>query len=576
MCFETSHKYDGIVEMKNKESDAAISAALYSCKSMATAIKAVQYPQWTILGVTFQHSMPIRSVADELVGHYLRTHEAIHRILHIPSFRREYEQYWVNPQSTSTVSLMKILLVMSIGTCFYQGADFEAHKTQAIHWIYTAQSWLASPKEKSRLHTAAIQVECLLHLARSIYNIGADILWNHTGGVLRTAMSMGFHRDPKHLKRYTVLHGEVRRRLWATILEFNIQVCLDSGMPLMISMDDFDTEPPSNINDDEIDESMNTQPASHTANTFTQSSLQVALLDTFTARLEIANHVNKYQNEHSYEEVIRLDKQLSRKFKENHTFCAKAAQDSPAKFRPTTLHCKILDLKIQGYLLVLHRPFAMKARNDPRFYYSHKIYLDTAMGVHSVPSTIVVTPDSNGNEYMDDYTRFRLISGGFIKDIMIHSILIIYQEMIKPLEEDFPEFFQENKSTREPYLRILQAVTDLSLKRLEAGETAVKTHLMYSIAFAHINALKQGTSAEEAMIEAAKSSLSQAKDILRQRMLSMPTVVDGQFEDGVGGMSDLAGGEMDFSMQDWGTEFEPSGPWLFSGWPLDNLRGSTF
>ncbi|KAF4634411.1 hypothetical protein G7Y89_g3707 [Cudoniella acicularis] len=559
MCFEINlddddnpNDNDGM-KLKNKEADAAINSAFDSCKMMARAIKATQTPQWTMWGVSFQHSMPVRSIADELVGHYLRTHEAIHRILHIPSFQKEYAQYWANPQATSTVSLIKILLVMAIGTCFYQGPDFDTHKTQAIHWVYTAQFWLASPREKSRLHIASIQVECLLLLARSIYNIGADILWNHTGSVLRTAMGMGFHRDPKYFKRYSILHNEVRRRLWATILEINIQACLDSGMSPMISINDFDTEAPSNINDNEIDESTATHPTSHPTHVFTQSSLQIALLSSLTTRLEAANLVNDYRVEISYEEVLRLDKELLRNYKYNHSFFTRAAQDPLARLRPTTFHRKILDLTVQRFLLVLHRPFAMKARNDPRFYYSHKIYLDTAMAVHTVPSNSVL--DSNNCEVKDDYIRFRLISGGFLKEILIHSVIIIYQEMIAPLEDDLPGHDRSR------------------IPALEAGETGVKSHLMYCIALAHIKALEQGTSSEEDMIEAAISSLRQSQEILKRRM---PAALEDQFSGGI--MAEIPAGDLDLdlSMQDWGMEFEPDDEWLFSGWPLGNAKGSAF
>ncbi|KAG9236027.1 fungal-specific transcription factor domain-containing protein [Amylocarpus encephaloides] len=580
MCFDVDFDdSDDEMKMRNKELETAINSALYNCKVMARAIKSAQFPQWTIWGVSFQHTMPDRTVADELVGHYLRTHESVHRILHIPSFQKEYAQYWANPQTTSTVSLIKILLVIAIGTCFHQGPDFDSRRTQAIHWVHTAQFWLASPKEKNRLHTACIQVECLLLLARSIYNIGADIIWNHTGSVLRTAMSMGFHRDLKHSKRYSILHKEVRRRLWATILEIDIQACLDSGMSPMISKDDFDTEPPSNINDDEIDESTATHPGSHPLNEYTQASLQIATLSSLSTRLEAANLVNDYRVEISYEAAIKLGKALVRNYKEHHLFFARASQDISAKFKPTAFDRKMFDLKIQRFLLVLHRPFAMKARDDPRFYYSHKIYLDTALAVHSTPSgSLLPTPDSDNSKVEDDYTRFRLISGGFLKEMLIHTVIIIYQEMIMPLEQELPGFFpDETKSSRGPYLSLLQDMIDLAQKRLEAGETAVKSHLLYSIALAHINAIENGTPVDDAMAEAATSSLSQCQEILKRKMPSTTTTtLEAQFSDEMGQVPDMGAGDMDFSMQDWGMEFEPSDLWLFSGWPLPSARDSAF
>ena len=575
MCFDTAEKFDGVIKMKNKDDEGSINAMLHSCKLMAKAIKAAEYPQWTILGITFQHTMPDRGVADELVSHYLRTHESAYRIVHIPSFEREYEQYWADPSATSTVSLIKILLVMVIGTCFYKGQDFDSHKTQALHWIHTAQSWLTSPRDKSRFNTATVQVECLLLLARSMWGTGADILWNHTGSLLRTSMSMGFHRDPKHFKRFSFLHSEVRRRLWATILEINIQACLDSGMTPMISRDDFDTEPPSNINDDEINESIATQPLSHPSHIFTQSSVQITLLDSLTTRLEVANFLSNCRDETSYEEVIRLDKDLIQTYKDGHSRFAQAAQDVSAKFRPTTLHRKIFDLKLQESLLVLHRPYAMEARNRAKFYYSHRVYLDTALAVHSAPSKdLVVNDGTDGYDFEDDYTRFRLINCGFLKEILIQSVIVIYQEMISPLEEELSCYFREERiSTREPYLQVLRDMMLLSYQRLEAGETAVKSHFMYSVAFAHISALEKKISPEKAMVEAAILSLSEAMEILKRRIASMPAALGNNLESEIG---DIPVGDIDFSMQDWGAEFNASDSWLSSGWPLMDSWSSGF
>ena len=50
--------------------------------------------------------------------------------------------------------------------------------------------------------------------------------------------------------------AEVRRRLWATILEMTVQFSICVGMSPMISIDDFDTLAPRNFDDVEISESV--------------------------------------------------------------------------------------------------------------------------------------------------------------------------------------------------------------------------------------------------------------------------------------------------------------------------------
>lgn len=92
---------------------------------------------------------PARNMADQLVQNYFRTMESTHRILHIPSFKREYEAYWRDPQGTSDSSALKILLVMAIGSCFYQEADSASLRTATKQWVHRAQAWVSGPLDKN-------------------------------------------------------------------------------------------------------------------------------------------------------------------------------------------------------------------------------------------------------------------------------------------------------------------------------------------------------------------------------------------------------------------------------------------
>ena len=97
-------------------------------------------------------------------------------------------------------------------------------------------------------------------------------------------MQMGLHRDPGYLPKMSVLCVELRRRLWATIIEMVVQSSLDSGMPALLSFNDFDTLPPSNIDDNELDETTEVIPRSKDRAIFTQTSLQVLLLQSLRLR----------------------------------------------------------------------------------------------------------------------------------------------------------------------------------------------------------------------------------------------------------------------------------------------------
>ncbi|KAJ9503383.1 hypothetical protein H2202_001537 [Exophiala xenobiotica] len=122
-------------------------------------------------------------------------------------------------------------------------------------------------------------------------------------------MQMGLHRDPKHFKKMGVLEGELRRRLWATILELDVQAALDAGVPPTLSLDDFDTEAPSNVNDKDIDEQTEAL-QEHPATTTTDSSLQRFLIQSLRPRLEVAHRMNGITSslsDVSYNELMSLD-----------------------------------------------------------------------------------------------------------------------------------------------------------------------------------------------------------------------------------------------------------------------------
>lgn len=111
------------------------------------------------LPVALQLSPRVRApeeICDELVRLYLRTFEAVLRVLHVPCFQREYLQYWSNPQAVSEPVVLQLLLVMAIGTCFYQDAvATEGAATlhcQATHWIHACHVRLAAPFRKKDLN----------------------------------------------------------------------------------------------------------------------------------------------------------------------------------------------------------------------------------------------------------------------------------------------------------------------------------------------------------------------------------------------------------------------------------------
>ncbi len=425
-----------------------VKTLLDNCKSLARQAKSEVHNNW-IINPTFRDSVPPRKICDRLVNQYLRTSEGVYRILHVPSFRKEYENYWEKPAAASPVVIFKMLLVMSIGSGFYQGPDSERYRTEARKWIFAVQAWLASPLEKGRLHMSAVQIHCLLLIARQSNAISDDLVYISAGALLRVAFTMGYHRDPEYLPKMSVLQAEMRRRLWATIVELNVQFSLDSGQALLLSTDDYDTVPPLNLNDADITETTSVAPTPKPASTYTDQSLQLLLMTTLPIRMKITHEINGLKPLPNYDFYLSLSAALLRSCKENSTFISKANKNRPTPLI-SQFHQNLLDLAIRRFLLIMHRPFNAKADSEPRYYFSRKICIDSAMIMLTYPLS---PPNPSHPEDMDDYSRLLIIGGGFFKTVVIHCTMMIFNELLRSLEEDsLPS--EMAKATRGPLKKV--------------------------------------------------------------------------------------------------------------------------
>jgi len=313
-----------------------VPAVLKKCKAIAKSSKFKIYDEWKA-NPDFRASIPPPETCEVLLDAYFRTAESAFRIFHIPTFRKEYDQYRNQPLLASDSFILRMLLAMAIGVTYYQEPDVEELRTQAKKWIYAAQSWLSEiPYEKSRLSIAGLQLHCLLLIARQSLVVVADLVWISAGSLVRRAFSMGLHRDPKYFPNMGVLQAEIRRRLWATIAELNVQCSVESGMRPLIRSDDFDTEAPANINDEDIDENTNIPPVSKPSDVFTQTSIQITLLSSLRTRIEILQVSNSLNSEPSYEEVSRLGEIMNKECRANGSFVRKI-RSQKAEPRPSQL-----------------------------------------------------------------------------------------------------------------------------------------------------------------------------------------------------------------------------------------------
>ena len=431
--------------------------------------------------------------------------------------------------------------MMAIGTTYHEERESHPAGLSALAraWILAAFKWLSGSFDRGRFDLDFVQVHCLLLLSRDIVSVKWPGVLVSGGSLLRAAMQLGMHREPKTLPQggarpappITPLGAEIRRRLWYTVVELALQAATEWGLPTMISFDDFDTEPPSNYGDEEYDEATTSLPSPRPTDMVSNSSLQILLYKTLQIRLDIAKSSNSRHPLPSYDYVLHLGTRLLDSCNLNKLMCqARIMTSRPGQAVEFDFHQKYVDSILRISLMDLHWPFASISYEDPLFYFSRKVCLDSALVFMS---------------YMDN-THFAtmMTRGGLhFRGIMAHSTCPVYIELLSHLRDDSGDGLMTSRQDAmwHPLRDAAGKGLALAAERVKAGESNVKAHLFYSMAVGQIDAIVQGNSVDAGIYEAARNSLQFTYDILRART---PEMMNASLSTTAPGIPQQNGGEV--------------------------------
>jgi hypothetical protein len=174
-------------------------------------------PHHRVLHVpTLRSLLPDRRTVDILLQKYFETFETTLRIVHKPTFEAAYKAYWDVDSAADFGMDAMILAILACTSCTsthtsprynHSGSTFHS---KAVVWIRALEAWLKWQSNK-RLKVKEYYQEVHAHVA-----------------IMRSA---GMHRDPSIFgTRCTLFEGEMRRRLWATTMELELQASIDRGM----------------------------------------------------------------------------------------------------------------------------------------------------------------------------------------------------------------------------------------------------------------------------------------------------------------------------------------------------------
>ncbi|KAL1898711.1 hypothetical protein Cpir12675_001818 [Ceratocystis pirilliformis] len=352
--------------------------------------------------------LPSRSETDALVSCYLDQFEQLHRIMHIPTFLREYKAFWdgpsVNTKTGSSTAITApgrpvrpaamtalVLAMLAVSSSLYTKTPvrfigvISTARHSAGRWIEAVERWHGEQSYKHR-RLVHYQISCLLYLSKRINIIKKKRFWTGSGSLIQEGIAVGLHRDPAAMNnRISPYNQEMRRRIWATMQEFDMQAAFDYGLPTLLSQVHSDVAAPANLDDDQFDEDSIELPPSRPIKEYTYSSYQHLSRQSLPLRLELSRILSGPPGETEYDMVIRYTNDLTQEIDALPSWeaapSAHGSADSsmnPSAAKKPLLAYTLLHIQLRQYILPLHQPYLKLRTSNSKYQYSEIIYYNAA------------------------------------------------------------------------------------------------------------------------------------------------------------------------------------------------------
>ena len=312
-------------------------------------------------------------------------------------------------------------------------------------------------------------LETMIHYVYIEFAIHADAdkdIWFLLAFMVNLAMRMGYHRDPSNFPGISPLKSEMGRRIWATVLQGDILISSQMGMPRMISDWKCDTAEPRNLNDTDLDQNTSELPPPRPETEITTALGTIARRRMLTAIGTISDLTANVKS-CNYQEVMRVDAGLH-----------EAAASVPQPFKMKSMTASITDspqvimsrlfishLYYKGQIM-LHRRFVLRestSADEDSFSYSRKACLDASLGMLHIQHILDEETCPGGQLHMMRWRVSSIINHQFLTATMILCSLLHRGQTLNRKEEIMTKL----RSTRAIWMRS----SSISWEAKKAAET---------------------------------------------------------------------------------------------------------
>jgi hypothetical protein len=208
------------------------------------------------------------------------------------------------------------------------------------------------------------------------------------------------HRDPSLLStgKISTFEKEMKKRLWITIMELELQSSLESGLQSSLVALYWDTPAPANLPDDAFSAETKELPASRPLEHFTSASYLSISRRSIPIRLQLMQLLNDPSEQLQYSEVLLYDAQI-------HDLLSSLPKWDDSR---ATIPTALLQLQLRQFLLILHNPFAKLAPKNERYVYSLTTCVDAAGTMINTHNELVMKGIIGVNNMRNDVVRVAL------------------------------------------------------------------------------------------------------------------------------------------------------------------------
>ena len=297
-------------------------------------------------------------------------------------------------------------------------STMSTHSAKPSFLTLAAQCLVSGRYGKARPYS----IEALLLYGICMYNGNQDQdvnAWMIMGVAARLAMRMGYHRDPRHLSRISPFEGEMRRRAFMILETFDLLLSSQAGLPAIIHDEEYDTEPPSNLYDEDFDENCETLPPSRPPTDPTHMLYYRYKGRSAKMLRQVFRHALSLKAQ-SYEETIKLDKMVHEMHDEVPPTLRMRSISTSIVDEPYMILWRLnIDLQCQKSLCVLHREYISHCRSDSAYDYSRKTCIAAALRILEHQAELHSACQPGARLYNEQWMLSSLILHDFLLATMI-------------------------------------------------------------------------------------------------------------------------------------------------------------